>query len=736
MKKNFFLILSFLAILIWSASASNYSQELQDAYQFAYKNGITTMDSIDKADMNWWLTRVAMAKMLSQYAINILWKTPDKSKTITFPDVSSKLDNDYNNWVTLAYQLWIMWIWIDKFRPFDSVTRAEFGTALSRVLYEDTYNQNWDNYYSKHLNALKNAWIMTKIDTPFQKEIRGYVMLMLMRSNWTWNINCNDPITLVECALNGWNCPCRKEKNNELTGDESLNESSNLIEKNIKLTAYSSKDGKNDIITKNTWIIKRVREWTNKLALDYVNIKWLDEEWFENWSIIYVTLKANTNIDYDYNDIKEIYYESEYYWKLLAHDSIPITDYLFDKKTQLIKIPVKLWYASEAYWNSRYEERSILFSVKLKEFEPYDWKTISFEIVDIKQPYKIKDNLIEDSSEIHAKIDKSSYYPWIYAIPAYIPWELYIYYKWENQEYDYKDYYLNNNSHFANNRWFDLWEIYIDKEGVGENPKLKWVIISTDSNIDLWQYVNDIRINKKESDNSLWKIENNKIIIDYPKNDKNYISPTINFKREFYNWGKEIHFFIADRSDLNLWEGSGFIRRISLDWPTIRTYSSIDSQSNNNSTGVDNSTGNSQSGNTQTNNENTNTQQDNTSQDNIIQNDENNNEDSNWESSSNSDSDSNCVDIEVDDWNSYNFCIVKWKSNGSKYSVKVDNAKDLSLCTVWKGGQNYDFYDCEWDISSMWSSWISQLRLSIKYNNKTYSKKVDYDLTNWVFVEN
>ena len=113
--------------------------------------------------------------------------------------------------------------------------------------------------------------------------------------------------------------------------------------------------------------------------------------------------------------------------------------------------------------------------------------------------------------------------------------------------------------------------------------------------------------------------------------------------------------------------------------------------------------------------------------------------DSSWNDSSSTDNSSNnsknCVDIEVDDWKSYNFCIVKWKSNDSKFSVKVDNAKDLSLCTVWKGGQNYDFYNCEWDISSMWSSWISQLRLSIKYNNKTYSKKVDYDLTNWVFMD-
>jgi hypothetical protein len=62
------------------------------------------MPNIEEADMNSPLTRIAMAKMLSQYAINILGKAPDTTKTISFPDVSAELDTQYNNGVTLAYQ--------------------------------------------------------------------------------------------------------------------------------------------------------------------------------------------------------------------------------------------------------------------------------------------------------------------------------------------------------------------------------------------------------------------------------------------------------------------------------------------------------------------------------------------------------------------------------------------------------------------------------------------------------
>ncbi|MBR4634455.1 hypothetical protein IKO50_05955 [bacterium] len=64
------------------------------------------MPSIEEADMESPLTRIAMAKMLSQYAINVLGKTPDTTKVVpAFPDVTVQMDADYNNGVTLAYQL-------------------------------------------------------------------------------------------------------------------------------------------------------------------------------------------------------------------------------------------------------------------------------------------------------------------------------------------------------------------------------------------------------------------------------------------------------------------------------------------------------------------------------------------------------------------------------------------------------------------------------------------------------
>ena len=158
--------------------------EMHRAYKFAFKHGITTMPTILEADMFGPLDRISMAKMLSQYAINVLWKTPDTSIEVpAFPDVTPELNEEFWNAVTLAYQLWIMWINIDEFRPFDLVPRTEFGTALSRMLYQtsDWEYEKTEEYYTLHFEKLKEEWIMTMLD-PNIEELRWYVMIMLMRS--------------------------------------------------------------------------------------------------------------------------------------------------------------------------------------------------------------------------------------------------------------------------------------------------------------------------------------------------------------------------------------------------------------------------------------------------------------------------------------------------------------------------------------------------------------------------
>jgi hypothetical protein len=82
-----------------------------------------------------------------------------------------------------ACSLGLMGIDMDYFQPYAQVSRAQFWTILSRLLYGTTYNGG-KPYYMKHLQALKENGIMTQIDNPEGRmELRQRVRLMLMRSS-------------------------------------------------------------------------------------------------------------------------------------------------------------------------------------------------------------------------------------------------------------------------------------------------------------------------------------------------------------------------------------------------------------------------------------------------------------------------------------------------------------------------------------------------------------------------
>jgi hypothetical protein len=188
------------------------------------------MSTIDNANMYGAITRAEMAKMLSVYSTEVLGKTPDTAAACTFVDIDS-VKGDLHDFIIESCQLGIMGQNMpgNKFRPYDNISRAEFGTALSRVLWGDEHNGGTP-YYAKHLDALKAAGIMNQIaNAESTKEIRGYVMLMLMRSEAN-SVDCKDPTTALAC-LDPENeelykeCPaaCREDANKDSKTDEDGN---------------------------------------------------------------------------------------------------------------------------------------------------------------------------------------------------------------------------------------------------------------------------------------------------------------------------------------------------------------------------------------------------------------------------------------------------------------------------------------------------------------------------------
>ena len=172
------------SVTIPESAKVKYDEEQIAAYEWAFNKGITTISNIEDARLENWLTRAELAKMMSQYMTNVLWETPAVGE-VEYSDVDESLW-DLVEFIKIAYAYKIMWINADgtpleEFNPNGIVTRAEYATVFSRVLYWDNYNRYEWNYYEGHLIALKEAGILKNINPTIQ-EMRWWVMLMMYRS--------------------------------------------------------------------------------------------------------------------------------------------------------------------------------------------------------------------------------------------------------------------------------------------------------------------------------------------------------------------------------------------------------------------------------------------------------------------------------------------------------------------------------------------------------------------------
>ena len=165
---------------------SQFASEQNDAYLWACQHNITTMRTIQEARLDQPLTRAELAKIMSVYAMKEYHLKPLITGAVNYKDVNTDL-GDLADYIQLAYQLQIMGINADgtpmqAFEPHKLVSRAEFATVLSRVIWGSKHNISGDDRYSAHLQALKKYRVITS-DVPANWwELRGRALLMLHRN--------------------------------------------------------------------------------------------------------------------------------------------------------------------------------------------------------------------------------------------------------------------------------------------------------------------------------------------------------------------------------------------------------------------------------------------------------------------------------------------------------------------------------------------------------------------------
>jgi hypothetical protein len=131
--------------------------------------------------------RKHLAKMMSQFAVNVMWMEPNINTGCVFDDIDD-ISEEFQYYTVLSCQLGIMWLTYDgypapSFNPNELVKRSHFATTLSRLIFGGAFNGNSKNRYADHMHALKRASIMSYISNPQMKELRWYVFLMLMRTD-------------------------------------------------------------------------------------------------------------------------------------------------------------------------------------------------------------------------------------------------------------------------------------------------------------------------------------------------------------------------------------------------------------------------------------------------------------------------------------------------------------------------------------------------------------------------
>ena len=285
-----------------TTSSNWFTAEENEAYAFAFANKITTMPTIEQANMKWKIIRAEIAKMFANW-VKSLGYEPDTSKTCKFDDISW-IKWDLYPAIIESCQLGIMGQWIKSFRPYDNITRWEVSTAISRILWWNKYDW-WSPYYVLHMNALKYVGVLSDISEPEFKELRWNVMTMLMRASDKIDLdtlnkdlemspeyNNEDEVINYNDKMVDLTNKCEKERNSledmyerataqqiKIANDNVLNICENALTEVAKMWDWKNDSSLKDAVMKNiASIITYYREFEKKIPYLDKNLTSIEEK--------------------------------------------------------------------------------------------------------------------------------------------------------------------------------------------------------------------------------------------------------------------------------------------------------------------------------------------------------------------------------------------------------------------------------------------------------------------------
>ena len=179
----------------WTGNNSEQSDwkidmdDLMNVYIWARDNWITTWETLEAALPDGYIERWEMAKLVVNFMNDVLWREVPKN----IPSKCSRWDKETEwesaeekKYAEQSCALWLMWIYMQNFKPNKLLDRAEFGTIVSRILWWEKFNvpnaTTENKYYVKHLNEVKKENLITQIENPETiKELRKWIWIVLKK---------------------------------------------------------------------------------------------------------------------------------------------------------------------------------------------------------------------------------------------------------------------------------------------------------------------------------------------------------------------------------------------------------------------------------------------------------------------------------------------------------------------------------------------------------------------------
>lgn len=146
-------------VIIWFWWFSLASTQLDEAISRMNQKGLTKFDNTTDFMTTNWLRRDEASKFFVQYAKEVMWLSPDTSKTsCNFSDLSQARP-DLKDLIKESCQLWLFQWHNWKFMPTQSLTNAQAITVLIRMIDWKKDETQW-HFAQKYFEKAQELWIM------------------------------------------------------------------------------------------------------------------------------------------------------------------------------------------------------------------------------------------------------------------------------------------------------------------------------------------------------------------------------------------------------------------------------------------------------------------------------------------------------------------------------------------------------------------------------------------------